>query len=141
MAGLRKKRRIQLIVVGFVLIGVAVAAIGYGFRKGIQLYRSPSEIAEAPPRPGEVFKLGGMVVEGSWQRGDTHKFIITDYASDMQVRYAGIVPDLFGEGQGTIVTGRMEGDIFVATEVLAKHDESYMPREVADSLQDRAEAD
>lgn len=134
MAGLRKKRRIQLIVAGFALIATAAAAIGYGFSEGIQLYRSPSEIAADPPRPGEVFKLGGMVVEGSWQRGDTHAFTVTDYAEEMQVRYAGIVPDLFGEGEGTIVTGRMEGDVFVATEVLAKHDESYMPREVADSL-------
>lgn len=139
MAGLKKKRRIQLIAVGFVLIGVASAAIGFGFRQGIQLYRSPSEIAASPPRPGEVFKLGGMVLEGSWQRGETNEFTITDYASDMRVRYSGIVPDLFGEGQGTIVTGRMEDGVFVASEVLAKHDESYMPKEVADSLQAQAE--
>ncbi len=134
MAGQRKKRRIQLIVAGFVLIAVAATAIGYGFSKGIQLYRSPSEITADPPRPGEVFKLGGMVLEGSWQRGDTHVFTITDYAEEMQVRYEGIVPDLFGEGTGTIVTGRIEGDVFVATEVLAKHDESYTPREVVESL-------
>ena len=134
MAGLKKKRRIQLIGVGFVLILGASAAIGYGFREGIELYRSPLQIAEHPPEPGERFRLGGMVVEGSWEKGETHRFVITDYESEYPVAFKGIVPDLFGEGQGTIVTGQIENGVFVATEVLAKHDESYMPKEVADTL-------
>jgi cytochrome c-type biogenesis protein CcmE len=136
VAGLKKKRRIQLIVIGFVLIAGAAAAIGYGFREGIELYRSPSQIAEHPPVPGERFRLGGMVVEGSWQKGETHRFVITDYESEYPVVYKGIVPDLFSEGSGTIVTGTIEDGVFVATEVLAKHDESYMPKEVADTLRE-----
>ena len=134
MAGLKKKRRIQLIAIGFVLILGASAAIGYGFREGIELYRSPSQIAEHPPSAGERFRLGGMVVEGSWEKGETNRFVITDFESEFPVVYKGIVPDLFGEGTGTIVTGQIEDGVFIATEVLAKHDESYMPKEVADSL-------
>ena len=139
MAGLRKKRRMQLIAVGFVLIAAATAAIGYGFRDGIELYRSPTQIAEEPPRVDERFRLGGLVMEGSWQRGDTHRFVITDLNAEYPVSYNGIVPDLFREGQGTIVTGQIVDNVFVATEVLAKHDEKYMPREVADTLREQGQ--
>ena len=139
MAGLRKKRRMQLIAIGFVLIAAASVAIGYGFSDGIELYRSPTQIAEDPPRIDERFKLGGLVKEGSWVRGDTHLFVIADLNTEYPVAYTGIVPDLFREGQGTIVTGQIENDVFVATEVLAKHDEKYMPREVADTLREQGQ--
>lgn len=139
MAGLRKKRRMQLIAVGFVLIALASVAIGYGFKDGIELYRSPTQIADEPPRVDERFRLGGLVKEDSWQKGETHQFVITDLNMDYPVSYNGIVPDLFREGQGTIVTGQIVDDVFVATEVLAKHDEKYMPREVADTLREQGQ--
>lgn len=135
MAGLRKKRRIQLIIAGFVFLGLATALVGYAFKDGIQLFRSPSQVAEATPNPRETFKLGGLVKEGSFvANGETFTFIITDTAADVNVSYTGILPDLFKEGQGTIVTGKMANNLFVATEVLAKHDETYLPKEVADAL-------
>ncbi|MXU66291.1 cytochrome c maturation protein CcmE [Oceanomicrobium pacificus] len=137
MAGLKKKRRIQLIVIGAVLLAAATALVGYGFRDGIELFKSPTQIAEAMPEEGDRFRLGGLVKEGSWERGDVHRFTITDMNEDFPVQFAGIVPDLFREGQGTIVTGSIEGGIFVATEVLAKHDEAYMPKEVADALKEQ----
>ena len=134
MAGLKKKRRIKLLAAGAVLILVATGLGIYAGRDAFEFFRSPSDIAEAQPRPGERFRLGGLVKEGSWQRGEEHRFVITDMANDYPVRYRGIVPDLFREGQGTVVTGTIENGEFVATEVLAKHDETYMPREVIDSL-------
>ncbi|MBL4808118.1 MAG: cytochrome c maturation protein CcmE [Rhodobacteraceae bacterium] len=137
MAGLRKKRRIQMVVVGLSLLAVAAILVSVAFKSGIELYRSPSDVALNPPPETERFKLGGLVVEGSWEKGETHTFIITDTANDINVIYNGILPDLFNEGQGTIVTGTFQEGVFVATEVLAKHDENYMPAEVIDILQDQ----
>lgn len=141
MAGLKKKRRIQFVIAAFTLMAMAFAIPMIFFKDQIQdafqLFRSPTEIAEKPPRAGEVFRLGGLVKDGSWQQGETHLFVITDEAADFPVRYTGIVPDLFREGQGTIVTGRIEDGVFVATEVLAKHDEDYMPRELVDTLKEQ----
>lgn len=134
MMGLKKKRRIKLIVLGLTLLVAATALVGYGFRDGIEFFRSPSQIATDPPSPNERFRLGGLVKEGSWVKGDVHNFIITDLETDYPVRFKGIVPDLFCEGQATIVTGRIEDGIFIASEVLAKHDEQYMPRELEDTL-------
>ena len=89
-----------------------------------------------PPAAGEVFRIGGLVVEGSITRGEGTEvsFAVTDTNATVLVRYTGILPDLFAEGQGMIAQGRMEGETFVATEVLAKHDETYMPKEVVDAL-------
>jgi len=137
MIGLRKKRRIELIIVGMTLLVVASILVGVAFSQGIQLYRSPTEILADAPKPEEQFKLGGLVVEGSWQRGETHVFVITDTANDISVSFNGLMPDLFGEGQGTIVTGSMVDGIFVASDVLAKHDETYMPSEVVDILREQ----
>ena len=137
MAGLRKKRRIQIVVAGFALLFAAAALIGYAMQDGIQLFRAPAQIAADPPRPGERFRLGGLVKAGSWQKGETHRFVVTDTSAEVAVEYAGIVPDLFREGQGTIVTGTLEDGVFRATEVLAKHDEQYMPKEVADALKEQ----
>ena len=107
-------------------------------RRRVQLIRSPTDIAAQAPREGEVFRLGGLVKEGSWERdGEIHRFLVTDTDLDFPVRYAGIVPDLFREGTGTIVTGRIEDGIFVASEVLARHDETYMPAEVVDVLKEK----
>ena len=96
-------------------------------------------MAENPPRLGEVFRLGGLVAEGSIIRGqgETVSFAVTDGGATVSVRYTGVLPDLFGEGEGAVMLGQMEGDTFVASEVLAKHDETYMPAEVIDALKEQ----
>ncbi len=134
MAGLKKKRRIQMIVAGLVLMASASILMGVAFKDGIEFFRSPTQVAEQMPGPNERFRLGGLVKEGSWVKGDTHTFVITDTNMDVPVSYSGILPDLFKEGQGTIATGRLVNGQFIATEVLAKHDEAYMPAEVIDAL-------
>ncbi|ARC37961.1 cytochrome c maturation protein CcmE [Paracoccus yeei] len=139
MKSLKKRRRIQVLVAAAAALVLAVALIGYGFRDGINLYRAPSQMADNPPEAGEVFRLGGLVETGTLMRGagETISFRVTDGGASVPVRFTGVLPDLFAEGQGMIGTGRMEGDTFVATEILAKHDESYMPREVIDSLKEQ----
>ena len=139
MKSLKKRRRIQVLVAAAAALVLAMALIGYGFRDGINLYRAPSQMADNPPEAGEVFRLGGLVETGTLMRGagETISFRVTDGGASVPVRFTGVLPDLFAEGQGMIGTGRMEGDTFVATEILAKHDESYMPREVIDSLKEQ----
>ena len=139
MKSLKKKRRIQIIIAAAVALVLAVGLIGYGFRDGINLYRSPSQMTENPPALGEVFRLGGLVEAGTLLRGasETVSFNVTDGGASVPVRFTGVLPDLFAEGQGMIGTGAMDGDTFVATEILAKHDENYMPREVIDSLKEQ----
>lgn len=139
MKSLHKKRRIQVLIAAASALLIAAVLIGYGFRDGINLYRSPSQVASDPPRAGEVFRLGGLVAEGSLTRGagQVVSFSVTDTARTVPVRFDGILPDLFGEGEGMIGTGSMQDGTFVATEILAKHDENYMPREVVDSLKEQ----
>jgi cytochrome c-type biogenesis protein CcmE len=133
--GLRKRRRIQLVVLGAGLLAVATALVGYAMRDGIEFFRSPSQVAEAPPPDGERFRLGGLVEDGSVVKaGGEVRFAVTDGGARLPVVFRGIPPDLFREGQGVVATGRIEGGTFVASEILAKHDERYMPREVADAL-------
>jgi cytochrome c-type biogenesis protein CcmE len=136
--GLRKRRRIQMIAIGAAMLAAATALVGYAMRDGIEFFRSPSQIAESPPRAGERFRLGGLVEEGSVARdGGEVRFTVTDGGASQAVVFAGIPPDLFREGQGVIATGRLEDGVFVASEVLARHDESYMPKEVADALKEQ----
>ena len=139
LKGLKKQRRIQVIGLAFVAMIGATALIGYGMRDGINFFRSPSQVLSDPPRPGEVFRIGGLVADGSLVRGqgETIRFDVTDTNKTVPARYTGVLPDLFEEGQGMVGTGVMEGDTFVATEILAKHDESYMPAEVIDALKDQ----
>ncbi len=137
MAGLRKKRRIKMIVSGLVLMAFAAVIMGYAFKDGIEFFRTPTQVAQDSPGPGERFRLGGLIKEGSWVKGDTNRFIITDNTNEVPVAYAGILPDLFDEGQGTIATGQLINGEFVATEVLAKHDEEYMPAELVDALKEQ----
>jgi cytochrome c-type biogenesis protein CcmE len=96
-------------------------------------------VTEAPPRPGEVFRIGGLVEEGSIVRGqgETVTFRVTDTNATVPVAYTGVLPDLFGEGQGMVGTGSMRDGVFVATEILARHDETYMPAEVVDALKEQ----
>ncbi len=139
MRGLRKQRRVQVIVLAIVALAASTALIGYAMRDGINFFRAPSQMVENPPRAGEVFRLGGLVEDGSLVRGqgETVSFAVTDGGASVPVRYTGVLPDLFGEGEGAVMLGSMEGQIFVATEVLAKHDETYMPAEVIDALKEQ----
>lgn len=136
--GPRKRRRIQMVVAGAVLLAAATAIVGYAMRDGIEFFRSPSQLATHPPHDGERFRLGGLVEEGSVVRdGDAVHFVVTDGGASVPVAFSGLLPDLFREGQGVIATGTLDGDTFTATEVLARHDESYMPKEVADALKEQ----
>ncbi|MCV6596383.1 MAG: cytochrome c maturation protein CcmE [Mangrovicoccus sp.] len=139
MKGLKKQRRIQVILVTAVALVLATGIIGYGMRDGINLFRSPSQVLEEPPKPNEVFRVGGLVEEGSLIRGagEAITFNVTDGGATIPVSFTGIVPDLFEEGQGTVATGRMVEGVFVASEILAKHDETYMPKEVVDALKEQ----
>jgi len=137
MAGLKKKRRIQMVVVGMTLLVMAAGLMGIAFQDGIEFFRSPTQVAEDTPSPDERFRLGGLVKDGSWVKGDTHQFVITDSNEEVRVVYKGILPDLFTEGQGTITTGQLVNGEFIASEVLAKHDETYMPAEVLDALKEQ----
>lgn len=136
MKGLKKTRRIQILALAFIALAGSTALIGYAMRDGINFYRDPSRILAEPPEPGEVFRLGGLVEVGSLQRGqgETVTFRVTDGAETVPVAFTGVLPDLFKEGQGMIGTGEMVEGVFRASEILAKHDETYMPAEVMDSL-------
>lgn len=139
MKTLKKKRRIQVIVLAFVALGVSTALIGYAMRDGINYFRAPSEIVAEPPLPTETFRIGGLVEQGSLVRGEGTqvRFSVTDGGASIPVVFEGVLPDLFDEGQGMIGQGRFDGQIFTATEILAKHDETYMPKEVIDSLKEQ----
>jgi cytochrome c-type biogenesis protein CcmE len=139
LKGLKKQRRIQVIALAAVALLGATGLVGYAMRDGINFFRSPTQVMEEPPAVGETFRIGGLVVEGSILRGEGTEvsFAVTDTNATVPVRYTGILPDLFSEGQGMVALGRMDGDTFVATEVLAKHDETYMPKEVIDALKEQ----
>lgn len=137
MKTLKKRRRIQVIILAFVALALATGLIGYAMRDGIAYYRDPSDIAADPPRPDELFRIGGLVEVGSLQRGEVNRFVVTDGGASIQVEFAGVLPDLFDEGQGMIGQGTYDGAVFTAREILAKHDETYMPKEVIDSLQEQ----
>jgi cytochrome c-type biogenesis protein CcmE len=133
----RKQRRLILIGSSLGVLAFAVALVLNSLRESIVFFNSPTDIAEKKSAPGTRVRLGGMVKVGSLQRGDNLqlRFEVTDGNKDIPVSYHGIVPDLFREGQGVVAEGRIEpGGTFVADTVLAKHDENYMPREVADAL-------
>ena len=139
LKGLKKQRRIQIIALAAVALVGATALVGYAMRDGINFFRSPTQVIDLPPPAGETFRIGGLVVEGSILRGKGTEvaFAVTDTNATVPVRYTGILPDLFSEGEGMVALGRMEGDTFIATEVLAKHDETYMPQEVVDALKEQ----
>ncbi|TVS00634.1 MAG: cytochrome c maturation protein CcmE [Rhodobacteraceae bacterium] len=141
MKSLKKTRRIQIITVAAVALALSTALIGYAMRDGINFFRSPSEVLASPPPPNEVFRIGGLVEAGSIVRGqsDTVRFRVTDGMSSVEVQYRGILPDLFTENEGTVGTGRFVDGVFVAQEILAKHDETYMPREVMEALRKQGE--
>ena len=133
-------RRQRLILILLMVAGVATAATFAlkAFNENLMYFFSTTEVAEGKAPKDAKFRLGGMVVEGSINRPDKGimvRFDLTDYSKQVTVEYSGILPDLFREGQGIVANGRLNKDnVFVAEEVLAKHDENYMPPEVADSL-------
>lgn len=139
MKNLKKQRRIQVIAVAALALTVATVLIGYAMRDGINYFRSPSQVMEAPPAADEVFRIGGLVEEGSIQRGqgETVRFMVTDGGATLPVAYTGVLPDLFEENQGMVGTGRYVNGVFEASEILAKHDETYMPKEVMDALKEQ----
>jgi cytochrome c-type biogenesis protein CcmE len=132
----RKRRRLYIVLTGMVLLSGAVALVLAALDENLSYFYSPSDIAEAPP--GRAIRLGGLVEADSVARqadGVTVTFRVTDTANSIAVSFKGLLPDLFREGQGVITEGTLGADgVFVAREVLAKHDETYMPREVADAL-------
>src|SRR5512134_2409790 len=135
---LRKQQRLLLVVTALVLLGGATALVMAALSDSVAFFVTPSDIATRQVEADRRFRLGGLVVPGSIDRsaGDgTIGFRLTDQAHEVQVRYRGLLPDLFREGQGVVAQGQLTGDgVFDASEVLAKHDENYMPREVADAL-------
>ena len=136
MKSLKKTRRMQVIGVAVVALALSTGLIGYAMRDGINYFRAPSQVIAEPPGPNEVFRIGGLVEEGTLVRGEseTISFSVTDGGATIAATYTGVLPDLFEEGQGMVGTGRYINGVFEATEILAKHDETYMPQEVVDAL-------
>jgi cytochrome c-type biogenesis protein CcmE len=132
-----RHKRALLIVAALVVIGVAAALILNALNSNIALYVTPSEVAAGKAPKGQAFRIGGMVKDNSLKRdGLTVYFVITDLAKDISVAYTGILPDLFKEGKGAVIQGRLDGNgQFIASEVLAKHDENYMPPEAKHALE------
>jgi cytochrome c-type biogenesis protein CcmE len=133
----RKQRRLVLIGSALSVVAVAVGLVLWGLSGNIAFFNSPTDVVERGVSPGQKFRLGGLVQEGSVERGADQvvHFTVTDGRSTIRVRYQGILPDLFREKQGVVTEGRLDASgIFRADTVLARHDENYMPREVADAL-------
>ena len=132
-----RQKRIVIIVGALVAIGIAVALILNALNSNIALFVTPSEVAAGKAPAGQAFRIGGMVKEGTVKRdGLTVNFVITDMAKDISVAYTGILPDLFKEGKGAVIQGRLDPNgQFIASEVLAKHDENYMLPEALHALE------
>ena len=133
----RKGRRLTLIAVAVSVLGIAAWLVSRALKDTITFFYGPTELAEKAPAPGTRLRIGGLVKEGSVVRGDGKSltFVVTDMRKDVRVSYTGQTPDLFREGQGVVAEGVLvSAGEFRADSVLAKHDEKYMPREVADAL-------
>jgi cytochrome c-type biogenesis protein CcmE len=139
MKGLKKQRRIQVIGVAVLALALSTGLIWYASKDAFQFFRSPSEVIAEPPGATEVFRIGGLVEEGTLVRGqgETITFAVTDGGEAVPVSYTGVLPDLFGEGEGMVGTGTYVDGVFKATEILARHDETYMPAEVIDALKEQ----
>lgn len=135
----KRKQRLIIALVIVLLSSLAVGLTSYALRGNINLFYSPSEVAAGEAPTDRSIRVGGMVVEGSVTRARDKletRFIVTDFASSVTVTYDGILPDLFAEGEGVVATGILGANgVVTASEVLAKHDENYMPPEVADALE------
>ncbi len=137
----RKQKRLSIIAGLGLVIAIAATIIFSALSSKITFFYSPSELLEDPVSIGQDFRLGGLVKEGTWvKEGKVNIFYITDNAEDVKVTYTQILPDLFREGQGVIAEGSLNSSgVFEATNVLAKHDENYLPKEIVDTLKERGE--
>jgi cytochrome c-type biogenesis protein CcmE len=136
----RKQRRGILIGSGVAILSLAAILVLFAFQDSVVFFHTPNDVAEKKIEPGQRFRLGGLVADGSVKRGEGTKveFAVTDTLSKVEVSYNGILPDLFREGQGVVTEGRLGPDgHFIADTVLAKHDENYMPPEVAKALEEK----
>lgn len=137
----RKQKRLALIGGGVSFITAAVILVMFAFSQSVAYFYVPSDLAAAKLTPETRVRLGGLVKPGSWKRGQgmVENFEVTDTIATVAVSYTGLLPDLFREGQGVVAEGRLEGNppVFKADAVLAKHDETYMPKDVADRLKDK----
>lgn len=131
-----KQTRLTLLISGLALLAGVIALALTALEDNLVYFRSPSEIAEQPSEIGKVIRVGGLVKQGSVKKiGQENRFIVTDGGAEIAVRHIGLLPDLFREGQGVVVEGSFETpQLFAAKTVLAKHDENYMPPEVAEAL-------
>ena len=136
-----RQRRMFLVALILLGVGGATALALTAFQENLLYFYSPSDVTAGKAPPDKVFRIGGMVTQGSVQRepGSMQvRFVLTDYAKNVTVAYTGLLPDLFREGQGIVARGKLGPDgVFTAEEVLAKHDENYMPKDVKDSLKDK----
>jgi len=130
-----------MLVLGGVLLAASALLISFAFRDAIVFFFSPTELIAEQRRPDQLLRVGGLVVEGSLVRGEseTATFQITDGNGIVDVSFKGVLPDLFAEGQGVVAEGYLRAGAFEATEVLAKHDENYIPREVVDALKEQGQ--
>jgi len=136
----RKKKRLSLILGGLAVLGLAAGLVLYALSDTITFFHTPSDLTETGVQPGQRIRLGGMVEEGTVKKGPgtLTSFGVTDTIKSVTVTYDGILPDLFREGQGVVTEGKLQTDgSFVADTVLAKHDENYMPRDLANSLKEK----
>jgi cytochrome c-type biogenesis protein CcmE len=136
----RKQKRAALILAGVAVLGIAAGLVLYALSDAIVFFYTPSELSQKNVAPGQRFRLGGLVENGSLMKGEgmTVKFVVTDKIKAIAVDYKGQLPDLFREGQGVVAEGSLDGSgRFVADTVLAKHDETYMPKDVADRLKEK----
>jgi cytochrome c-type biogenesis protein CcmE len=135
-----RHKRIALIVGGLAILGVVAALVLNAFQSNLVFFFSPTQVAAGEAPKGKTFRIGGLVKEGSIKRepdGVTLRFVVTDTEKDITVAYKGILPDLFREGKGAVAQGKLGDEgLFVASEVLAKHDENYMPPEATKALED-----
>ncbi|MFZ1414309.1 MAG: cytochrome c maturation protein CcmE [Defluviicoccus sp.] len=131
-----KHRRLTFVIIGLALLAVAAALVLSASRESLVFFQTPSEIIAKAPAPDRRLRIGGLVEAGSLERaaGGAVRFRVTDGAETVPVSFKGILPDLFREGQGVVAEGRLENGVFMADQVLAKHDENYMPPEAAESL-------
>ncbi len=136
LKSLKKRRRVQVLSMAGMSLALVLALLWFLPDDSFQFFRSPSEVAQAPPPPNERFRIGGLVAENSIVRGQGEQisFSVTDGGAVVPVVFTGILPDLFEEGQGMVAQGNYINGRFEAVEILAKHDESYMPSEVIDAL-------
>ena len=136
----RKKKRLSLILGGLAVMGLAAGLVLYALSGTITFFHTPSDLTETGVQPGQRIRLGGMVEEGTVKKGPgtLTSFGVTDTIKTVTVTYDGILPDLFREGQGVVTEGKLQTNgSFVADTVLAKHDENYMPRDLANSLKEK----